>query len=131
MKRLILILIISLVLSQTNYETQKKEVKKTSKSGRMPGGCVKPPRPRPKRCGPEEKLIDGKCYIPKPTCKPGEVYNDGKCEIKKPEDKPFTRRCGGRPCYIPHVRPPIRCGPGEIRIGGKCQKKTDDVPKEE
>ena len=147
MKRLILILIISLVLSQTNYE--KEEVNSGIKYENVILGCRPSkrciderckipcgrrfPPTRPKTCGPGEKLIDGKCYIPKPTCKPGEVYNNGKCEIRKPKNNgirgiPHINRCHGKPC-LPHPIP--RCGPGEIRIGGKCQKKTDDVPKEE
>ena len=122
MKRLILILIISLVLSQTNYETQKEEVNSGIKYENVILGC----RPS-KRC------IDERCKIPcgryPPTrprrCGPGEVYNNGKCERKKPY------RCLGIGCTRQGPKPPIRCGPGEIRIRGRCQKKPDDVPKEE
>ena len=137
MKRLILILLIALVLSQKN--PKKDEPKGGSRSIRRP-----PPRPKcgpgekyidgkcyMLKCGPGEKSIDGQCFVEKPKCGPGEKYADGRCYVKKPTCRPGERLVNGLcqknppgPRRFPQKNP-VRCGPGEIVIKGVCQKKDD------
>ena len=135
MKRLILILLISFALTEVPKSERKISNKPIERRpprqsqpplSRVRGGCLPPPRcrgpgcRRPKKCGPGEKLIDGECYIEKPTCKPGEIYFNGRCEKSR---RPLAR-CHGRGCGKTAVH-------GEIRNNGKSPNKIDNVPKKE
>ena len=144
MKRLILILLISFALTEVPKSERKisnKPIERRPPRQSQPplsrgrGGCLPPPRcrgpgcRRPKKCGPGEKLIDGECYIEKPTCKPGERYSNGRCEkSRRPRPicgTPFIRnRCRGGGCR----KTPVS---GEIRNNGKSPNKIDNVPKKE
>ena len=106
MKKLLLILLISIVLSQI-------EDKKECKSGEVlvNGKCRK--KGGIGRCPSGHSYINGECkVIPGAGCRrPGEVRINGKCV------------CRGRGC-----RPPIpkQCKPGEKRIKGRCQKVSEE-----